>query len=150
MTIVGSRKTQEMRQQLAARFALDENTVRQGLAAIVNALQPRIPRHLGVALASWIPESWPLLETGKFQAGPPVRGVAEFKQRVYEAGIPFEDSAAFIAAAVNFLSDHCGRPLADALVRKVPEMSLLQGEAAEYRSSRPEGAENLPLSPAAD
>lgn len=137
MTISGSRKTQEMRQLLALQFSLDEDTVSRGLAAIVGALHPRIPKHLGVALASWFPESWPLLEHRDGGGTQPARGIMEFKQRVYEAGVPFETAGAFIAAAVEFLSERCGKPLAEALTRKVPEISALRQEAGKAPSSSP-------------
>lgn len=129
MAITGSHRAQQLRSDLARRFALGEDAVSQGLVALVDAIRGRLPRPVEISLASWVPEAWEVVAEGP-GAGrlASARGAEEIKRRLADAGIPYEVAGPFVVEVVRYLGDHCGSPLATALHRRVPEFALLERE----------------------
>ncbi len=129
MKITGSSRAQQLRAELVARFGLDEEEVSKGLVALVAAIRGRLPRPVEISLASWVPEAWRVVADAPCASGlTAARGAEEIKCRVAAAGIPYRVAGPFVVAAVRFLGDHCGSPLATALHRRVPEFALLEQE----------------------
>jgi len=124
---VGSSRSKELRKHLAKRFDLDEGTVSAALMALVGAIHERLPRSVEVSLVSWIPETWGFLqEDGRELFGASVRGEAAIEERLVAAGLREDQAAAFAAELVTFLERRCGRALADALRRRVPELARFE------------------------
>ena len=124
---VGSSRSKELRKHLAKRFDLDEGTVSAALMALVGAIHERLPRSVEVSLVSWIPETWGFLqEDGRELFGASVRGEAAIEERLVAAGLREDQAAAFAAELVTFLERRCGRALADALRRRVPELTRFE------------------------
>lgn len=133
MVIVGSKRSQQLRSHLVERFGVDEESVSRGLVALVGAIRSRLPKPVEISLASWVPESWQVVSgSARTSAIASARGAEEIKRRVAEAGIPREDAAAFVVEVVRFLGDRCGAPLAEAIERRIPELSRLSEEAGSF------------------
>lgn len=129
MTITGSHRAQRLRADLGQRFGLDEEAVSQGLVALVESIRGRLPRPVEISLASWVPEAWAVVSEGPSASGlTAARGAEEIKRRVADAGVPYEMAGPFVVEVVRYLGDRCGSPLATALHRRVPELSLLERE----------------------
>ncbi|UCF67157.1 MAG: hypothetical protein JSV80_15480 [Acidobacteriota bacterium] len=123
-----SRRSVELRKNLADQFGIDEATAGNGVKALIGAIQDRLPASLEVSLVSWVPEAWGLLVGAETVTG--ARGVAAIAERLECAGIPRTHIVAFIAAIVGFLEQRMGTPLATALRRRIPELASFEEQAA--------------------
>ncbi len=124
---VGSSRSRELRKHLAERFDLDPGTVSAALMTLVGAIHDRLPRSVEVSLVSWIPETWGFLqEDGRELFGSAVRGEAAIEERLVAAGLRQDQAAAFAAELVAFLERRCGRALAEAMRRRVPELASFE------------------------
>jgi hypothetical protein len=129
MKITGSFRAQELRADLAQRFGLDEEVVSQGLVALVSSIRGRLPRPVWISLASWVPEAWSVVGGHAGASGLiAARGAEAIKQRVAEAGVPYDVAGPFVVEVVRHLANRCGSPLATALHSRVPEFSLIEQE----------------------
>ncbi len=136
MNVKESRRAQELRETLAARFDLPEDTVRDALLAVAEAIHERLPRGVRVAFLSWMPECRSLLlENAPTATDAPPRGSEALKMRVAAAGVPEDAALMFIVEIVRFLGERCGRPLADALRRKIPEIAAIEQGAGALQPS---------------
>ncbi len=106
---------------MAARFDLPPEIVERGLYAVVDAIHDRLPRGVRVALLSWLPECWSMLDDGAPRR--PARGVRELEARVVEAGVRPEQAVDFVVEMLRFLGERCGTPLAEAMRRRIPELA---------------------------
>ncbi|MDQ7006460.1 MAG: hypothetical protein Q9Q40_04450 [Acidobacteriota bacterium] len=128
---VGSSRSRELRKHLAERFDLDEATVSAALMTLVGAIHERLPHSVEVSLVSWIPETWGFLqEGGRELFGASVRGEEAIEERLVAAGLRADQAAAFVAEWVAFLERRCGRSLAEALRRRVPELARFEAGAS--------------------
>ncbi len=149
METVGSKRSRELRKHLGELFVLDEGVVSAALMLFIGSIHDRLSRSVEVSLVSWIPETWGFLnKDGRDLFGDGVRGVEALEERVEAAGIPAKRVGAFISELMAFLDRRCGRPLADSMRRKIPEIaeiernhSLLESQA-DLNSSDPT---DLPL-----
>jgi hypothetical protein len=120
-----SRRSQEVRADLAARLKLDADAVSRALVAFLGCIHARLPRGTAVALVSWLPEAWALLGA---QAAQPARGAAAFRARVVEAGIPDEQSGIFIVEVLRVIGERVGTPIAETLRKRIPELVEIERE----------------------
>ncbi len=120
-----SRRSREVRADVADRLQLDPEAVSGGLVAFLGSVHARLPRGTAVALVSWLPEAWTLLGT---QASAPARGAAAFRARVIEAGVPEDKAGAFIVEVLRVVGERVGTPIADALRKRIPELAEIERE----------------------
>lgn len=125
-----SRRARELLTALAERFDLSEAQARAAVVAVASAIEDRLPRGVRAAFLSWMPQSWSLLRPELSGAKSPIRGVNELKERVVAAGVPGDCALPFVAEMVRFLAERCGRPLAEALRRKIPEIASIEQQTA--------------------
>ncbi len=127
METVGSKRSRELRQHLAARFQLEESVISAALMMLIGSIHDRLSRAVEVSLVSWIPETWGLLHNdGRDLFGAGVRGVEAIKARVVAAGVP--EAGAFVAELMTFIERRCGRPLAESIRRRIPEFVEIEKE----------------------
>ena len=133
-----SKRSQELRTTIAMRFELDESRTSEVLHAFIGAIHDRLGRGLQACLISWIPEAWPFLSGTARARDMVARGEAQITERLVEAGFPAERVPELIGTVLVFLESRCGRPLSEAVRRRVPELERMAGNQA--RSQPPSTA----------
>lgn len=125
-----SRRSQELRTTIATRFDLDDSKTSEVLHAFIGAIHDRLGRGLQACLISWIPEAWPFLSGTARARDMVARGESQITERLVEAGFPAEHVPELIGAVLAFLESRCGRPLSEAVRRRVPELERMAGSVA--------------------
>lgn len=122
-----SKRARELRHLLAERFELDEESVRNVLRALVGSIHGRLGRGIKTCLISWIPETWPFLSSTPVPGVRSVaaRGEARITEELVAAGLDPSQVPDFVATLMTFLESRCGRPLSEAVSRKVPELERM-------------------------
>jgi hypothetical protein len=129
-----SDRSKELRTTIATRFELNDARTSEVLHAFIGAIHDRLGRGLQACLISWIPEAWPFL-SGTAQARDMVaRGEAQITERIVDAGFPAEKVPELIGTVLGFLESRCGRPLSDAVRRRVPELERMAGSPARSQT----------------
>lgn len=121
-----SRRAQELQARLTEKFQLSPALVDQGIQAIASCIQGRLPVATQVSLFSWLPFGWEALTTSSPGTREMTRGVEALRERLVEAGVPEDIAVPFAAELLAFIGERCGRPLADSIRRRVPELAAAQ------------------------
>lgn len=137
MNIENKRSTRLIR-RLSGRLAWDEVSTSNALTSFVTVLHPRLPRNVGIALMSWLPQTWSLMSLNERESPISFRGSLALKQRLLVAGLNEGDLGRFVRAAMDTLTEQCGRPLTDAIRRRIPELSELESDGGSERQPGPE------------
>lgn len=87
---------------------------------------------------SWLPQTWSLMSLNEREAPISFRGSLALKQRLLVAGLNEGDLGRFVRAAMDTLTEQCGRPLTDAIRRRIPELSELESDGGSERQPGPE------------
>ncbi len=124
--------------RLSGRLAWVEVSTSNVLTRFVTVLYPRLPRHVGIALMSWLPQSWSLMSRDERAATVSFRGSLALKQRLLVAGLDEGNLGRFIRAAMDTLTEQCGRPLTDAIRRRIPELSEMGADCGSQLQPGPE------------
>ncbi len=118
-----SRRAAELREALVGATGLDVERVSAGLVALAEAIRHRFPPAVEVALFSWVPECWALATRPRNRdAAHQVRGRGALVRWMVEAGLPEATVEPFLATFIRHVARRCGTPLADHVVRRVPEL----------------------------
>ncbi len=128
-----SRRAAELREALAAATGLTPEGVTAGLVALAEAIRHRFPPAIEVSLFSWVPECWALATRPRNRdAAHQVRGREALVRWMVDAGLPDDAVEAFLRTFIRHVARRCGTPLADHVVRRVPELGefLREGEPA--------------------
>ncbi|MFN7965808.1 MAG: hypothetical protein U0V87_09010 [Acidobacteriota bacterium] len=137
MNVENKRSTRVIR-RLSGRLAWDEVSTSNALTRFVSVLCPRLPGPVGIALMSWLPQSWSLMSCDERAAPASFRGSLALKQRLIAAGLDEGELGRFIRAAMDTLTEQCGRPLTDAIRRRIPELSELESDPGSDLQPGPE------------
>jgi len=128
-----SRRAVELREALGEATVLAPADVTAGLVALAEAIRHRFSPAIEVALFSWVPECWVLATRPRNRdAAHQVRGREALVRWMVDAGMPEGVVEPFLATFMRHVSRRCGTPLADQVVRRVPELEefLREGEPA--------------------
>jgi len=129
-----SRRATELRSALAEATGLDEERVSAGLVALAEAIRDRFSPAIEVSLFSWVPECWSLATRPRNRdAAHQVRGREALIRTLVEAGLPAGVVEAFLATFIRHVARRCGTPLADQVIRRVPELGEFLREEAPAR-----------------
>lgn len=120
-----STRPPELRRLLSDRFELDDDQASEVLQALIGAIHDRLGRGLQTCLISWIPETWPFLRGQAGDRAAVARGEAQITQRLEDAGLPPELAPSLVETVLDFLESRCGRPLGEAVRRRVPELERM-------------------------
>jgi hypothetical protein len=129
--IVDSKRSTELRRLLCERLQLDESQVSDVLRALIGAIHDRLGRGLQACLISWIPETWLFLASRGAVQGLGARGETAIVEKLVDAGLPAEDAPELVATLLGFLESRCGRPLSEAVRRRVPELSRIASRRSD-------------------